>query len=99
MFLLFYLLYLYVMKDKKLNIRIKSKLFITCVLPVLMYGSQTWTLRQKNIGKLANCQHAIDWRLSVKKSDRLKSKVIRNKTKVHDNTHKLKDSSGGGLDT
>ena len=80
-----------IMKDKKLNIRIKSKLFNSCVLPVLMYGSQTWTLTQKNIGKLANCQHAMERSmLSVKKSDRLKNKVIRNKTKVHDITHKIK---------
>ncbi|GBP75023.1 Putative uncharacterized transposon-derived protein F52C9.6 [Eumeta japonica] len=33
-----------VMKDKNLHIATKSKLFNICILPVLMYGSQTWAI-------------------------------------------------------
>lgn len=79
------------MKDKKLHINIKSKLFNTCILPVLTYGCQSWTLNQDILKKLATCQYAMERSmLNIKKSDRLKNLVIRNKTKTTDVTIKIK---------
>ncbi|GBP62528.1 hypothetical protein EVAR_21900_1 [Eumeta japonica] len=43
------------MKDKTLYINVKTKLFNTCVLSVLMYGSQTWALAQNMTRKLETC--------------------------------------------
>ncbi|GBP31342.1 Putative uncharacterized transposon-derived protein F52C9.6 [Eumeta japonica] len=57
-------------EDKKLHINIKNKLFNTCILPVLMYGCQSWKLTQEMTSKFATCQSAIEWSmLNVKKSD------------------------------
>ncbi|XP_075990548.1 uncharacterized protein LOC142986144 [Anticarsia gemmatalis] len=79
------------MKDKQLHIKVKSKLFNTCVLPVLMYGCQSWALNQKMSSKLATCQYAMERSmLNVKKSDKLKNRVIRYKTKVIDITQKIR---------
>ncbi|KAG6464707.1 hypothetical protein O3G_MSEX014681 [Manduca sexta] len=79
------------MKDKQLHINIKSKLFNTCILPVLMYGCQSWALTQKMTSKLATCQYAMERSmLNVKKSDKLKNRVIRYKTKVIDITLKIR---------
>lgn len=80
-----------IMKDKKLNMNIKRKIFNTCILPVLMYGSQTWTLTQNMTNKLATCQYAMERSMmNVKKSDRLRNRVIRSKTKVIDVTYKIR---------
>ncbi|GBP48071.1 LINE-1 retrotransposable element ORF2 protein [Eumeta japonica] len=80
-----------VMKDKTLHINIKSKLFNTCVLPILTYGCQTWALNQETLNKLATCQYAMERSmLNVKKSDRLKNKIIRNKINTVDVTTKVK---------
>ena len=79
------------MKDKKLHIHMKSKLFNTCILPVLTYGCQSWALTQEMTNKLATCQYAMERSmLNVKKSDRLKNRVIRNKTKTIDVTLKIR---------
>ncbi|CAG4955332.1 unnamed protein product [Parnassius apollo] len=73
------------MKDKQLHINIKSKLLNTCVLPVLMYGCQSWTLTREMTNRLATCQYAMERSmLNVKRSDRLKNCVIRNKTRTID---------------
>lgn len=79
------------MKNKQLHINFKSKLFNTCVLPVLMYGCQSWTLTQKMTSKLATCQYAMERSmLNVKKSDKLRNYFIRNKTKTIDIMLKIK---------
>lgn len=79
------------MKDKELHINLKSKLFNTCVLPVLTYGCQSWSLNKRTLNKLATCQYAMERSmLNIKKSDRLKNIVIRNKTKTSDVINKIK---------
>ncbi|GBP84804.1 Putative uncharacterized transposon-derived protein F52C9.6 [Eumeta japonica] len=79
------------MKDKDLHMNLKSKLFNTCILPVLMYGCQSWSLNQVTSNKLATCQYAMERSmLNIKKSDRVKNTVIRNKTKTTDVIHKIK---------
>lgn len=79
------------MKDKELHVNTKIKLFNTCILPVLMYGCQSWTLTREVTSKLATCQYAMERSmLNVKKSDRIRNRVIRNKTKATDITIKIK---------
>ncbi|GBP63511.1 Tubby-related protein 4 [Eumeta japonica] len=78
------------MKDKKLHIKIKIKLYNTCILPVLMYGCQPWKLTQEMTSKLATCQSAMGRSmLNVKKSDRPKN-IIEKKTKTIDVTHEVR---------
>lgn len=48
------------MENKKLHINIKSKLFNTCILPVLSYGYQTWTLTKEIVSKLATYPYAME---------------------------------------
>lgn len=79
------------MKDKQLHNNIKGKLFNTCILPVLMYGCQSWTLTREMTNRLATCQHDIERSmLNVKRSDRLKNSVIRKKTRTIDVVQKIK---------
>lgn len=79
-----------VMKDKNLHISTKSKLFNICILPVLLYGSQTWTITKNTSNKIAICQRAMERSmLGVKRKDRLRNINIRKKTKVQDVTLKI----------
>ncbi|GBP47009.1 Putative uncharacterized transposon-derived protein F52C9.6 [Eumeta japonica] len=48
------------MKDKKLHINIKRKLFNTCILPVLTYGCQSTTLTKEITNKLATRRYAME---------------------------------------
>lgn len=80
-----------IMKDKTLNTTTKSKLFNICILPVLMYGCQTWALTKNTTNKIANCQRAMERSiLGIKRRDRMRNINIRKKTKVQDVTLKIK---------
>ncbi|GBP02857.1 Putative uncharacterized transposon-derived protein F52C9.6 [Eumeta japonica] len=62
------------MKDKKLHINIKRKLFNTCILPVFTYGCRSWIITKEIINKPATCQYAMERSiLSVKISDKLRN--------------------------
>lgn len=80
-----------VFKDKQLHSKTKGKLFNTCVLPVLMYGSQTWALTKATTSHLACCQRAMERSMiGVRKTDRLRNTLIRNRTKVQDIAIKIR---------
>ncbi|CAF4805726.1 unnamed protein product [Pieris macdunnoughi] len=79
------------MKDKTLHNSTKSKLFNTCILPVLAYGSETWALTKNVTNKLSVCQHAMERSMTgIKRKDKVRSSNIRGKTKVQDITLKIR---------
>ncbi|GBP25135.1 Putative uncharacterized transposon-derived protein F52C9.6 [Eumeta japonica] len=80
-----------IMKDKNLHISTKSKLFNTCILPVLTYGSETWALTRNIAKKLSTCQHAMERSMvGIKRKDKVRNSNIRSKTKVQDITLKIR---------
>ncbi|XP_045484950.1 uncharacterized protein LOC110996663 [Pieris rapae] len=72
-----------VMKNKKTSMVIKRKVFNTCVLPVLTYGSQTWAPTKAQYTKLQVCQRAME-RCMIGKTrrDKIKNTVLRKITKI-----------------
>ncbi|XP_045491132.1 uncharacterized protein LOC123691006 [Colias croceus] len=83
-----------IMKNEETNVYIKKKLFNTCVLPVLTYGCQTWSLTKAQTSKIRTCQTSMERSmLNIRKKDRVRNKTIRKRTKVEDvicKTRKLK---------
>ena len=80
-----------IMKDKTLHNTTKSKLFDTCILPVLAYGSETWALTKNVTNKLSVCQHSMERSMTgIKRKDKVRSSNIRKKTKVQDITLKIR---------
>ncbi|XP_071804873.1 uncharacterized protein [Asterias amurensis] len=67
------------------NKRLKLRVFTTCVLPVLLYGSGTWTLRADDTRKLQafslRCQRRI---LGVRWSDFITNATISETTGIED---------------
>ncbi|KAI5743429.1 hypothetical protein M8J77_018082 [Diaphorina citri] len=59
-------------------LELKKQVFDQCVLPVLTYGSETWTLTEYIKGKLRTAQRAMERSmLGVKKQDRIRATTIR----------------------
>lgn len=75
----------FVLKNPKLPQYQKSRVFNQCILPVLTYGCQTWTLTKVNVDKLAKTQRSMERNmLGIRLIDRKTNIWIRSKTKVKD---------------
>lgn len=80
-----------IMKNEEIKLSVKSKLYNTCVLPVLTYGCQTWALTKAQSKKLETCQTAMERSmLDLRKSDRVQNKTIRNRTKIQNVTTRIR---------
>ena len=64
---------------------LKTKVFDQCVLPVMTYGTETWSLTMGLIRKLKVTQRAMERAmLGVSLRDRIRNEEIRRRTKVTD---------------
>lgn len=80
-----------VMKNPLIPLKAKSKIFNSCILPVMTYGCQTWSLTNHNIHKLETCQHSMERSiLNIKLKDKVKLDTIRKKTEFTDVTYCIK---------
>ena len=65
----------------RLSLKSKLRLYQTCILPVLLYGSDTWTLLKADVNRLQafhmRCQRRI---LGVKWQDKIRNVTISEKT-------------------
>ncbi len=68
-----------------LPLTLKRKLIDVCILPILTYGAQTWSLTENQKSKLKICQRAMERSiLGIKLSDRVRNSDIRSKTGIAD---------------
>ncbi|CAG9093618.1 unnamed protein product [Plutella xylostella] len=75
---------------------LKTKVFNQCVLPVMTYGAETWTLTVGLVHRFKVAQRAMERAmLGVSLMDRIRNEVIRQRTKVTDIAVKI--CSGSGL--
>lgn len=80
-----------IMKNPQIPLKSKKKIFDSCILPIMTYGCQTWSLTQHNMHRLETCQHSIERSmLNVKLRHRIKLKTIRKQTKLTDVTYCIK---------
>lgn len=74
----------YILKSS-LPMCLRRKVFNQCILPVLTYGSETWTLSAKAIQKLQTTQRSMErCMLGVTRRDRMRIETIRAQTRVDD---------------
>ena len=68
-----------------LPICLKRKVFDQCILPVLTYASETWTLTNRTVRKLQTTQRSMErCMLGFTRRDRKRNTWIREQTKVTD---------------
>ncbi|CAB3240548.1 unnamed protein product [Arctia plantaginis] len=69
---------------------LKTKVFNECVLPVMTYGAETWTLTVRLVHKFKVAQRAMERAmLGVSLRDRIRNEVIRQRTKVTDIAYRI----------
>ncbi|PZC82734.1 hypothetical protein B5X24_HaOG209832 [Helicoverpa armigera] len=69
---------------------LKTKVFNQCVLPVMTYGAETWTLTVRLVHKFKVAQRAMERAmLGVSLRDRIRNEVIRQRTKVIDIAYRI----------
>jgi hypothetical protein len=69
---------------------LKIKVFNQCVLPVMTYRAETWTLTAQLVHKFRVAQRAMERAmLAVSLRDRIRNQVIRQRTKVTDIAHRI----------
>ncbi|EFN65840.1 Putative uncharacterized transposon-derived protein F52C9.6, partial [Camponotus floridanus] len=75
----------YIIKDPKIPINLKRKVYRSCILPVTTYGLETMTLTQRSANSLRVCQRAMERSmLGISLRDRVRNDIIRSKTGVPD---------------
>ncbi|PZC79931.1 hypothetical protein B5X24_HaOG215613 [Helicoverpa armigera] len=74
-----------IVKSKEISMSTKRKVFNTCILPVITYGCETWSLTKLHRQKLQRCQRAMERSMTGNRiQDRVRSSVIRERTNVVD---------------
>ena len=64
--------------DKKMPVKLKVKIYITVIRPVLIYGSEAWALRRKEEAKLERTEmRMLRWIMGVSLLERLENDDIR----------------------
>ncbi|XP_075985622.1 uncharacterized protein LOC142982823 [Anticarsia gemmatalis] len=63
----------------------KRRLMDMCILPILTYGAQTWSLTSVQKSRLKVCQRAMERSiLGVRLTDRVRNTTLRSKTQIAD---------------
>lgn len=72
-----------VLKSKEIDIKYKFKVLNMCIVPVITYGCQSWSLTKKHFKKLDVCQNSMERSvLNIKLKDKVKLTTIKSKSKT-----------------
>ena len=80
-----YTKYKEILRNKRIPISLKRKIFDQCILPTVTYGFQTWSLTQQQKKKLRTFQRAVERSmLNISLRDQIPHEQIRRRTEVQD---------------
>lgn len=78
----------FILMDRAQKLDIKRDILDSCILPVLLYGAQTWTLTQQQMKPIQTTQRKMERKiLHISLRDRVKNTTIRERTQVKDAAH------------
>ncbi len=67
------------------QVALKTRILESCILPILLYSSQTWTLTKRQAVRLQITQRAMERSLlRINKINKIKNEVIRQRTQMKD---------------
>ncbi|XGW31396.1 hypothetical protein V3C99_009956 [Haemonchus contortus] len=73
------------LRSRMTPIKTKRRFFHTCVLPTLLYGSETWALTKAAEDRIRKCQRRMERQmLGLRLRDRVSNAVLRARTKLKD---------------
>ena len=72
-----------VLCDKKINVRLKGKIYKTAVRPAMLYSSETWAVKKTQERKMEVAEmRMLRWMCGVTRKDRIRNDYIRGTVKV-----------------
>jgi hypothetical protein len=75
----------FVLLDKSINIKLRLEAIQTCVIPVLIYGSQTWTFTKRQTQAIQICQRIMERKvLGINLKDRMRNEELRRRSGIVD---------------
>ncbi|KAJ4438638.1 hypothetical protein ANN_14585 [Periplaneta americana] len=75
----------FILTDKTYNLKLRSGVMNSCILPVLLYGAQTWSLTAREWDMLRKCQRKMESKmLNITLRHRLSNEDIRRQTHLKD---------------
>ena len=80
---------------KRFSLKIKARVFQSCVRSAMLYGSETWCLREKEMGTLRKTKRAMVRAMcGVKLTDRKNTKDMMDMLGLKQTIHKMAKASG-----
>lgn len=75
----------YILKNTNIPLKLRSRLFDQCILPVLTYGCQTWTWTKQTLNKIAVTQRSMERQMiGISLKDKKRNRWIRQTTGMRD---------------
>ena len=82
-----------IMRDKNVPMRLKRKAFNECILPVMTYGCETWSLSNTQLEKLVTTQRKMERiMIGVTLKDRNSTEWIRKQSGLTDINRSIRES-------
>ena len=79
-----------VLCDRKINVKLKGKVYKTVVRPAMMYGAETWPLKKTQKKKLeVEEMKMLRWMCGVTEMDKIRNERIRGTAKVEKISKKI----------
>jgi hypothetical protein len=75
----------FILLDKSINIILRLEAIQTCVIPVLIYGSQTWTFTKRQTQAIQICPRKMERKvLGINLKDRMRNEELTRRSGIED---------------